>query len=78
MRRNVLATELIFPIVLGMFFLSPVIAAWLLFGWPRQVLGLAAMVVSLSMVFIAKPVQAWLAPRLGIPAPMPESYRRKT
>ena len=69
MRRNVLATEFLFPMVLGMLLLTPVIVAWMAFGWSRQVLSAAGIVVTLLMVFIAKPVQGWLAPRIGIPAP---------
>jgi hypothetical protein len=77
MRRNVLAAELIFPIVLGGVIGIPIFEAGLFLDWSHDVLGVIETLVALLVFFISKPVQSRLAPRLGIPKPRPTGAYRK-
>jgi hypothetical protein len=78
MKRNVLATELNLPVVLAVIIGVPILEAWLWLGWSREVLGLVEIAITLFAFFAGKPVQAWLAPRIGIPPPRPMHGNRKT
>jgi len=78
MRRNVLATELHLPIVLASLVGIPILEAWLALGWSREILGIVEIGIALLASFIGKPVQAWLAPRIGIPPPRHMGHRPKT
>jgi Na+/phosphate symporter len=76
-KRNVLATELHLPIVLGAIIGIPILEVWLSLGWSREALGVVEIGVMLFVFFIGKPVQAWLAPRIGIPPPRQMGSKRK-
>jgi hypothetical protein len=77
MRRNVLAAELLFPIALAMAIGVPILELGLFLDWSHEALGVIEMLVGLVVLFIAKPVQSRLAPRLGIPKPRPIADHRK-
>lgn len=77
MRRNVLAVELLFPIALGAVVGLPILIVGLILDWPREALGVTEMMIGILLVFVAKPVQSRLAPRLGIPGPRPMGGHRK-
>jgi hypothetical protein len=78
MRRNVLTAELLFVLILGWVVVIPIVEVWLLLGWSLDALGTVVIGLGLAVFFAARPLQAWLAPRIGIPAPRPMSGSRKT
>ena len=76
-RRNVLSIELHLPVVLAGIIGVPILEIWLSLGWSREALGVVEIGVMLLAFFIGKPVQAWLAPRIGIPPPRQMHSKRK-
>jgi hypothetical protein len=69
MRRNVLTTELLLPLVLVAIVLIPFSVLMKLLDWSNHTLTLAGFLVLLILVFVAEPLETWLAPRLGLPPP---------
>jgi hypothetical protein len=74
MRRNVLTTELLLPIPLGILFLIPFYAAGLFLGWSGEALGGMTLVLAVPMTLFMESTLSWIAPRLGLPPP--ERYPR--
>jgi hypothetical protein len=77
MRRNVLATELIFLWVLSWITGISVFAVSVILDWSSDALGISVILVGLVVLFYARPLQTWLAPRIGIAAPRPLRKRRR-
>lgn len=77
MRRNVLATELVFLMVLAWLTGASVFALGVLLEWSSATLGVVVILVGLVVLFFARPLQSRLAPRIGISPPRPLGGRRK-
>jgi len=77
MRRNVFATELVFMLVLAWLTAISVFALAVLLDWSSDALGVSVILVGLVVLFYARPLQTWLAPRIGISAPYPLRKHRK-
>lgn len=76
MRRNVLTTELVLPIVVGVSIYLPVFIVGTLLGWSNGLLGVIEFVVIAFAVLSQEQVGTWLAPRLGMPPPRRMGERR--
>jgi predicted membrane channel-forming protein YqfA (hemolysin III family) len=77
MRRNVLTAELLFMLILGWVVVIPILEVGLHLGWSHDALGVVVIMVGLVVFFAARPLQARLAPRIGIPPPRPMGDERK-
>ncbi len=69
MRRNVLATELLLPLLLGVVILIPAYVAVRLLGWSDDAFTGIGFLVAILLALTAEPVCSWLAPRLGLAPP---------
>jgi hypothetical protein len=77
MRRNVLAAELVFMLVLALLTGMSVFGVAALLDWSSDALSASVILVGLVVLFYARPLQTWLAPRIGIAAPRPLGEHRK-
>lgn len=69
MGRNVLTTELVLPIGVGLAIYLPIFIVGKVLGWPGGLLGVIEIVVGAFVVLSQERVGIWLAPRLGMPPP---------
>jgi hypothetical protein len=77
MRRNVLSTEAVFMLVMVWVIGIPIFVVGRQLSWSNDALGLVEISVCLIVLFTARPLQARLAPRIGIASPRPMNRRRK-
>jgi len=77
MRRNVLATELVFLLVLAWVTGISVAALGLLLNCSSNAIGVIAIPIGLIVLFFSRSLQSWLAPRIGICPPRPLGHQRK-
>jgi NhaP-type Na+/H+ or K+/H+ antiporter len=77
MRRNVLSTEAVFMLVTAWAIGVPIFILGMLLDWSSDALGLIEISIGLIVLFVARPLQAWFAPRIGISPPRPMTRRQK-
>jgi amino acid transporter len=77
MQRNVLSTEAVFMLVMGWAIGIPTFVVCRLLGWSNNALGLIEISICLIVFFTARPLQARVAPRIGIAPPRRISRQRK-